>query len=1856
MISIKAVDSNTLNWVKQEIDECLKQARHALEAFAANPAEIAQMRHCANQLQQVRGTLQMIELHGPAQLAGEMEELALTLLNDTARQQDATYELLMRAILQLPDYLERLQMGHPEHPLALLPLLNDLRAARGQRPLAGGALFAPNLNVFKPGSTPTKPAQNIAGFGGDIRTVARKLRPSFQLALVNFHRDTQAVEHVEQLIKVIQQLEQFSHAESLVQLWWVTGGVLESLTQGGLLSNISIPLLGQVDRQIKRLIDLGEEEWAAAPPRSLIRDLLFHVTQAQSVGARVMEIKQAFNLNQFLPDANAAGVDDAPGAPNRELIHTVAIAIKEDLAKVKDGLDIFVRSEQRSVSDLEPLATILRQTGGTLGMLSLDTGRDLMLRQVAVLQRMIEENGVLNEASLVELASALLRVESSLDALEAKQAETAGAADAEQVEYRQVLNAVVKEAKVDISRVKDAIISFVTQPTQYNLLDNAPHLIKQVMGSLAMLAEFRAAELLGICKKYIAEELLEQRVVPDPERIETLADVIVSIEYYLEALDEDRTDRATILDLAQERVAQAGLAPFVSPAPDEIPVQESVREDVAVLDEIQATPEPADEIAAAQALVVEPLPKVPAMQPESPMAVNIVATAPAPTATPALNIPVAGFARPEGIDDEIIEIFIEEAQEELASISKNLAAWKLQPDNPGPLALVRRSFHTLKGSGRMVGALVIGEFAWAVESMLNRVINGTVQIGPDVFGIVEQAQNALPQLIEHFNGGRAADVDVQDLVNRANQISQPEQDQTPQAVPALPAAEQIQVTVAAEPGVATVDVLETGPEFHETNPAEALEIIESLAAAGPEVIGEAELPYVAEMLERAETPVPAKMAERTEIPVDAENIAATAQSISQLYDRSAGTYLDPVLLEIFSKEAGTHLAAMQEFVDCCQLEPEDCRITDSLIRTLHTLHGSAGMAGINDIATISGMLEEYAKQLNQHHLVLSPEIVAMMRTSIDVITGMVAALQNPEVERPDMSAVLQTLADFFQSPLPVKPVAANVPEIADRDTEAAAKSAALPEKDNEIVEIFLEEAREILDASETVLQQWMADQANHKYLEELQRQLHTLKGGARMANISAIGDLSHNFESVITVLLIRQVAPSAHLPHLMQKTQDRLVQMLDSASINLPVTPATELIASLQSVSGTESFAEEAQPDIWPVPEVQVASKTKKFKLEVLKSTKPREQQEQHPQASREAQLEDKHELEDQQVPEDQRDAARPQQEQIRVRADLLDNLVNFAAEISISRSRIEQQMGAFKFNLVEVNQIISRLRGQLRNLEIETEAQILFRYAETANRENEEFDPLEFDRFSQMQQLSRSLLESVSDLANIEGLLNGLTRESETLLVQQSRVNTDLHEGLMRARMVQFAVLMPRLRRIVRQTCQQLEKQVDLRVIGAENEMDRTVLDRLVPCLEHMLRNAIDHGIESPEVRRTAGKQGSGVITLRLQREGSAMAIQVSDNGGGLNLAAIRSKAVKRGLLGVDADATDNEVMQFILEPGFTTSTEVTQISGRGVGLDVVNSEIKQLNGTLEIASEPGKGTTFTVRLPLTLSINRALLVHVGEELYAIPLNNIERVVQLTYEELTQLYGAETPSYSAGGYEYHLAHMDTVLSGTRHIVSGPKRKHPVLLARAGDHRVALEVDGLLGSREIVIKSVGPQISTIRGITGATILGDGRVVLILDINALVRAGTAGAKVVKDIRQTGAPITAVEPGFITAMVVDDSITVRKVTTRLLERHNIHVLSAKDGIDALALLQDHIPDIMLLDIEMPRMDGYELATHMRNEERLKNIPIIMITSRTGQKHRDRARLIGVNSYMGKPFQESELLENIGNLLGERLEVQH
>jgi len=554
----------------------------------------------------------------------------------------------------------------------------------------------------------------------------------------------------------------------------------------------------------------------------------------------------------------------------------------------------------------------------------------------------------------------------------------------------------------------------------------------------------------------------------------------------------------------------------------------------------------------------------------------------------------------------------------------------------------------------------------------------------------------------------------------------------------------------------------------------------------------------------------------------------------------------------------------------------------------------------------------------------------------------------------------------------------------------------------------------------------------------------------------------------------------------------------------------------------------------------------------------------------------------------------------------------------------------------------VARLRDQLRKLEIETEAQIMAGHQDTLVAKD--FDPLELDRYSTIQQLSRALAESANDLESIKDLLRSLTTEAESLLVQQSRVTAELQDGLMRTRMVPFERHVPRLTRLVRQVAGEAGKRAELSVEGASGELDRQVLEKMMPPFEHMLRNAVVHGIEEPDVRQGNGKPATGRLTIRLHREGAEMVIDVSDDGAGLDVEAIRRKAYELDLLQPDSKVTDEEIMDLILKPGFSTAGKLTQAAGRGVGMDVVANEVKKLGGSLRISSVTGQGTNFEVRLPFTLAITQALIVRTGEEIYAMPLPSVEGVARIPRSELENLLSQSEPSYQYGEQSYRFRHLGMYLGGQAAVLPKDEAFVPVILVRAGEFSAALLTDEMLASREIVVKSVGPQLAGIRGIAGATILGDGRIVLILDINALVR--------------TGAPIVELKRAAPTpgdtrplALVVDDSITVRRVTERFLQRHGMRVATAKDGLDAISVLQEEKPDVILLDIEMPRMDGYEFASHVRNDDRFADVPIIMITSRVGDKHRARAIEIGVNDYLGKPYQDAQLLDAIQRQLEDR-----
>ncbi len=484
----------------------------------------------------------------------------------------------------------------------------------------------------------------------------------------------------------------------------------------------------------------------------------------------------------------------------------------------------------------------------------------------------------------------------------------------------------------------------------------------------------------------------------------------------------------------------------------------------------------------------------------------------------------------------------------------------------------------------------------------------------------------------------------------------------------------------------------------------------------------------------------------------------------------------------------------------------------------------------------------------------------------------------------------------------------------------------------------------------------------------------------------------------------------------------------------------------------------------------------------------------------------------------------------------------------------------------------------------------------------------------------------------------------AEDVLISQKVVTTNLQDGLLHTRMIRFDSVESRLQRIVRQTSNELNKQVDLVLEGGDIEIDRRVLNGVIASIEHILRNSVGHGIEEPAKREELNKPKRGQIKIEIVREGSEISITLKDDGAGIDPEKVKAKAIENGFLSTSTEISDEDALQLILKSGLSTANAVTKIAGRGVGMDIVDKDVRRMGGNIEIRSVLNKGAKFILKLPFTLAVSHSLLVKAGKQVYALTLSGVEGVIQLDSTELKEIYSDTNPGYTYAGHDYSFHHLASLLKTGGFSVNDDNKVYPVILIRMGDQRIALQVDATFGNKEIVVKPMAPHFSQSQGISGATILGDGSVALILDapwIVRLLQAQTGNDAVV--MTYTSDDESDEEA---TIMVVDDSITIRKVTTRFLEKNNYKVVTAKDGVDALQKLQNVTPDIVLLDIEMPRMDGYELATQMRKESRLTSVPIIMITSRTGEKHRNRAMELGVNCYLGKPYNEAQLLESINS----------
>jgi chemosensory pili system protein ChpA (sensor histidine kinase/response regulator) len=610
-------------------------------------------------------------------------------------------------------------------------------------------------------------------------------------------------------------------------------------------------------------------------------------------------------------------------------------------------------------------------------------------------------------------------------------------------------------------------------------------------------------------------------------------------------------------------------------------------------------------------------------------------------------------------------------------------------------------------------------------------------------------------------------------------------------------------------------------------------------------------------------------------------------------------------------------------------------------------------------------------------------------------------------------------------------------------------------------------------------------------------------------------------------------------------------------------------------------------------------------------------------------------------------DAAPAPRAVLRVRAESAERLANQAGEVAITRARAESELRGARGGMRELTDNIMRLRGQLREIEVQAEMQMQSRIAQ-AEETDAHFDPLEFDRFTRLQELTRLMAESVNDLATVQQNLMRNLDEGEAALGAQARTTRELQDDLVRIRMAPFSSLSDRLYRVARVASRDVGKRVQLDIRGAHAELDRGVLDRIVAPLEHLLRNSIAHGIESEGARKTAGKPEIGEIVIDVRQEGNEVVVGIADDGAGLDIARIRAQAVAKGLMREDEVLNDAQIADFIFRSGVTTAEKVSEIAGRGVGMDVVKNEISSLGGRIEMDFERGKGTHFTIYLSLTLAVMKAVVIRVGEELYTVPSLLVEQVQSLKPDLLATAYRAREIFWREAPSQ--------------------QRYNPVLLLRSGPHRAAIHVDQLLGGQEIVVKNVGPQLARVPGVTGAAVLASGDTVLILNPVPLAQraaltgaqpgapaiapvstaAATTGPAVVA---KTSEPPVARAAGAAlrqaTVLVVDDSLTVRKITSRTLTREGYNVVVAKDGIEALEKMQARAPDVIVTDIEMPRMDGFDLTRNVRADPLLKDLPVIMITSRTADKHRKHAAELGVTVFLGKPYEERELLENIAGV---------
>jgi chemosensory pili system protein ChpA (sensor histidine kinase/response regulator) len=1783
-MSIESPDLTALSWCLGEIRESFTRAEAAIEAqIAQGDDDRSQLVIARTMVHQASGALQFVDLEGVRVVTMEAEHLlALSQRGELALSLESQV-VLVRAFAAVGEYLEGIAAGSGDSPLKLFANYSELLALRGIERAEPADLFYPDLNRRAPRLDSRDHAANLG---------IASVRSGFERGMLGFLRDPGDTDAIGEMSKAVERLHRVSQSSALRTFWWLAVAFLDGLR----VKALPVDLLAKrevtrIHQQVKRAHEVG-----MTVPDRVIRELLFQLAAAGSGSEKVNEVKRTFDLIDAIPadlDRVHYGLID-----NRGLR-----AARDATTQTKAAWEKFARG---GAADLPAFASAAQQLDATMARLPWG-GLKRLAATIGGLRRvLVASNSNLAELLSLEVATALLFVEQALergpaevDQFDRRAVELADRLDAlcerqegnaepmpewlaelsRAAQTRLTLHAFVGELQVNLRACERVLDAFFRDPGARADLLTLGTLLGQVSGAFRLLGHDQAAAGADAVSGRIAA-FLDADDAPETADCEQVAENLGALGFFAESLrdadrhrggfvfshDEEGFVARLIEPGSQSLETVAGVGPDVSPIEISLPTALTVNvASIPMLSGAIETVAEADGSSTATAFDIIGTP----VALETPVAV----TSPLPDEA--------------GVDAELMGIFLEEAGEVLAAIESNRLICEHAPFDSEAMTTLRRGFHTLKGSSRMVGLDALGEAAWAIEQVLNDWLSGEHPASPALLTLVGEAHRLFVDWIALLGQDPRATVDARALIARAASMK-------------AGGDENAFDVTAFESPAATSELIDLPIDFG------SIGADDEAAKAGVDAVADTAADTAAEAIPEAIPETKVRVGERM---------------------------LSGSLFRIFLIEADDLLGKLGQMRESWAQTPS-LPASEEAVRAAHSLGGICRIVGLLSVRSCAEALERFLTAQSVAGCSVLPLDLADYGFVLDRLTGALhqfAAGQEPATDD-RMNERAADLARRWSSD-----DAVSVPEAVagmkafedslEREGELSLEGdesdpivALDDEIDPDLGPVFIEEADELMPRIGEALTQWAQRPADTSVPESLMRLLHTVKGSARMAGAMRLGSLVHELET--------EIEHAIALPPVSEQAVEALIARNDLIltvyeALRNPNSAAAKAAALqvLGLTDGSSATDDRSLTSMQAAPKDGVLDEPPELSdaIELVSNdrTLPARSE------SRPATV--------------QPTASHPM---IRVRADLLDKLVNEAGEVSISRARLDNEIGGIRQSLGELTENVNRLRSQLREIELAADTQIQSRIAR--NREVEgDFDPLEFDRYTRFQELSRMLAESVNDVATVQQNAMRSLDEAARDLSRQHQVTRELQQDLMRIRLVQFGSVSDRMYRVVRQAAKELGKRVNLEIKGADAELDRGVLERMSGPIEHLLRNAVAHGIESRTDRLSAGKSETGEICLTVGQAGSEVTLRFTDDGAGLNYSRILARATERGLIAAGARPNERELAQMIFMPGFSTAPEVTELAGRGVGMDVVRAEVAAMGGRIELESTPGFGTSFDVHLPVSLAIAQVVLLTVGSMRVAVPSALVEQIMQLKPDALAAGYADHTVEWQ--GAAVPLYFLGSLLE-TADCTPLAQRYSPVVLLRSGVERLALHVDHVSPSTEVVLKNVGPQLARLTGMAGATVLGNGEIVLILNPVQIAQSG-AGHQAGQGDTANFAPTRIEVPH--TVMVVDDSVTVRKVTQRLLSRDGYQVVLARDGLDAMRQLQDVVPDLMLLDIEMPRMDGFDVARKMREDERWKGVPIVMISSRTADKHRDHAFSLGVSHFLGKPYEDGELLRLVKKL---------